>query len=133
MGRNIKRKMKHSSGEISVSFEKFYEAWHWRAHIAHLMEEWSDAREFASKIETLHKGNHHLVKPEVWEWWGFDLFALSSHKLQIDNDAIKYGTLAYQNNQQNYTFQKKISIIDVPFNNSNLKYIKLNPKLKLLP
>jgi lipopolysaccharide biosynthesis glycosyltransferase len=34
------------------------------------------------------------VKPEVWEWWGYDLIALSSHKLLDHEAAVKYGELS---------------------------------------
>lgn len=72
----------------------FYEVWHWRAHIAHLNGKWSECLEHASKRLTLERQNHHLVKPEVWEWWGYDLIALSSHKLNIHKDAVFYGEKA---------------------------------------
>ena len=72
----------------------FYEVWHWRAHIAHLNNKWSDCLEFASKILYLERQGHHLVKPEVWEWWGYDLMALSSHRLGFHENAIAYGSLA---------------------------------------
>lgn len=72
----------------------FYEAWHWRAHIAHLCGDWESCREFSFKRLTLERQNHHLVKPEVWEWWGYDLMALSSHKLLDHQTAVKYGKLA---------------------------------------
>lgn len=69
----------------------FYEAWHWRAHIAHLNEDWVSCREFSFKRLELKRQEHHLVKPEVWEWWGYDLMALSSHKLGFHEDAVFYG------------------------------------------
>jgi glycosyltransferase involved in cell wall biosynthesis len=72
----------------------FYEVWHWRAHIAHLNRNWSDCLEFASKVLLLERQSHHLVKPEVWEWWGYDLLALSSHHLGLHENAIAYGTIA---------------------------------------
>jgi glycosyltransferase involved in cell wall biosynthesis len=72
----------------------FLEAWVWRAHLAHLYGEWEECHEFALKRLTLERQNHHLVKPEVWGWWGYDLMALSSHKLGFDDDAVLYGTMA---------------------------------------
>lgn len=87
---------------LSVEFAKkateeapeFYEAWHWRAHVAHLRGEWQQCLEDASKISSLKRQEHHLVKPAVWEWWGFDLIALSSYKLNKPDLAVKYGELA---------------------------------------
>jgi glycosyltransferase involved in cell wall biosynthesis len=72
----------------------FYEAWHWRAHIAHLNGDWLSCREFSFKRLELKRQEHHLVKPEVWEWWGYDLMALSSHKLGFHEDAVRYGRMA---------------------------------------
>lgn len=72
----------------------FYEAWHWHAHICHLLGDWKKCFDSASKILTLDRQNHHLVKPEVWEWWGYDLFALSAHKLGDNKRAVEYGRRA---------------------------------------
>lgn len=74
----------------------FYEAWHWRAHIAHLLGKWPETFESATKILNLERHRHHLVKPEVWNWWGYDLIALSAHKLGNQVEAVKYGELALQ-------------------------------------
>lgn len=74
----------------------FYEAWHWRAHIAHLLGDWNETYDSASKILSLERHRHHLVKPEVWNWWGYDLVALSSHRLGNHKEAVKYGELALQ-------------------------------------
>ena len=104
---------KYWASEATKAAPKFYEAWHWRAHIAHLMEEWSDAREFASKIETLHKGNHHLVKPEVWEWWGYDLLALANHKLNNQKDAIKYGAMALMANPNEQRLKSNLEFYQI--------------------
>jgi glycosyltransferase involved in cell wall biosynthesis len=75
----------------------FYEAWHWRAHIAHLRGDWASCREYSFKILTLSRQDHHLVKTEVWEWWGYDLIALSSHNLGKNRDAVYYGLKAFFN------------------------------------
>jgi glycosyltransferase involved in cell wall biosynthesis len=72
----------------------FYEAWHWRAHLAHLYGKWEQCREFSYKRLKLKRQTHHLVKAEIWEWWGYDLMALSSHKLLDHEAAVKYGKLA---------------------------------------
>jgi len=85
---------KYWAEKATLSAPNFYEAWHWRAHISHLYEDWRDCLEFASKRLTLSRQSHHLVKPEIWEWWGYDLIALSSHRLGRHEDAVKYGKLA---------------------------------------
>lgn len=72
----------------------FYEAWHWKAHISHMLERWSETYSAAIKILELTRQTHHLVKPEVWSWWGYDLIALSAHKLGNHSEAIHYGQLA---------------------------------------
>jgi hypothetical protein len=79
----------------------FYEAWHWRAHIAHLNNKWNECLEFAKKRLSLERQTHHLVKPEVWEWWGYDLIALSSHKLGRNNEAVNFGYKALTRSPQN--------------------------------
>jgi len=88
----------------------FYEAWHWRAHIAHLQSKWQDCNNFASKILTLDRQDHILVKPAVWEWWGYDLMALSFNKLGEHKDAIKYGELALAGNPENERLQRNMKI-----------------------
>jgi len=88
----------------------FYESWHWRAHIAHLRGKWQDCNNFASKILTLDRQDHHLVKPAVWEWWGYDLMALSFHKLGKHNEAIEYGELALAGNLENERLKKNMKI-----------------------
>jgi glycosyltransferase involved in cell wall biosynthesis len=80
--------------EATIAAPEFYEAWHWRAHIAHLHNEWAECLEFASMRLELSRQSHHLVKPDVWEWWGYDLIALASHRLGIHEDAVMYGAIA---------------------------------------
>jgi glycosyltransferase involved in cell wall biosynthesis len=72
----------------------FYETWHWRAHISHLQGKWRECFDSAAKILTLDRQDHHLVKPEVWEWHGWDLLALSAHNLGDQKRAVQYGTRA---------------------------------------
>jgi glycosyltransferase involved in cell wall biosynthesis len=86
----------------------FYEAWHWRAHIAHLNKKWSDCLEYASMRLTLERQSHHLVKPEIWEWWGFDLIALASHNLGKNADAVFYGETASFKNPGNQRLRNNL-------------------------
>jgi glycosyltransferase involved in cell wall biosynthesis len=86
----------------------FYEAWHWRAHLAHLHGDWHRCRESSFKRLELKKQDHHLVKPDVWEWWGYDLMALSSHKLNFHDDAVKYGKLAVKSAPQIERLRKNL-------------------------
>lgn len=72
----------------------FFEAWHWDAHVNHLLKNWSECFHSASKILVLTRGHHHLVKPEVWDWGGWDLLALSSHFLGRNDLALLYGERA---------------------------------------
>jgi tetratricopeptide (TPR) repeat protein len=92
----------------------FYEAWHWRAHIAHLNKKWSKCLEFASKRLSLERQGHHLVKPEVWEWWGYDLLALSSHNLGLHTEAIKYGEKALAHNSSNSRLNSNLQFYRSP-------------------
>ena len=74
----------------------FYETWHWRAHIAHLLKNWDETLFSAKKIDSLERQTHHLVKPDVWKWWGFDLVALAAHNLGDNETALVYGQKALQ-------------------------------------
>ena len=75
---------------------EFYEAWHCRAHYAHLLGKWLDCFDSATKIDRLTRQTHHLVRFEVWRWWGYDLAALSAHNLGKHELAYYYGGLALQ-------------------------------------
>jgi hypothetical protein len=106
----------------------FYEVWHWRSHIAHLNKKWSDCFEYASKRLSLERQGHHLVKPEVWEWWGYDLMALSNHKLGLHSEAIKYGDLALNNNPSNDRLRKNLQF----YQTSNLELERISHETPLI-
>ena len=91
---NLKKLSREWAEKATTEAPKFYEAWHWRAHIAHLHKDWEACRDFSSKRLVLERQNHHLVKPDVWSWWGYDLMSLSNHKLLDHEAAVKYGKLA---------------------------------------
>lgn len=75
----------------------FLEAWHWRSHVSHLMQKWEECHNFASKVFELKRQEHYLVKPDVWEWWAYDLYALSSYKLGKFEMAVEFGSMAAKN------------------------------------
>ncbi len=79
----------------------FFEAWHWHAHIAHLQRNWRVCLDSSSKVLILDRQNHHLAKPWVWEWGGYDLLALSAHNLGRNHLAVKYGELALTASPEN--------------------------------
>jgi glycosyltransferase involved in cell wall biosynthesis len=91
---------------------EFYEAWHWRAHIAHLHNEWNECLEFSSKRLELKRQTHHLVKPDVWEWWGWDLMALANHRLGLNEDALQYGNLAFEGDPENSRLSKNLNFYE---------------------
>jgi len=72
----------------------FYEAWHWLANICNFMGEWTECLFAAKRIDGLSRQSHHLVKPEVWQYWGYDLAALSANALQMYETAVFYGEKA---------------------------------------
>ena len=80
--------------KATLSAPHFYEMWHWRAHLAFMAGNWQECRNFAIKILELQRQDHHLVKPWVWDFAGYDLLALSSSRLGLASDALKYGQLA---------------------------------------
>ena len=93
----------------------FYEAWHWHAHIAHLQGKWSECLHSSSKILILDRQHHHLVKPEVWDWWGFDLLALSSHKLGKNDMAVEYGNKAILGSPENQRLKTNLEFYSKAF------------------
>jgi glycosyltransferase involved in cell wall biosynthesis len=93
----------------TLAAPNFYEAWHWRAHIAHLNAKWADCLEFAKKRLTLERQYHHLVKPDVWEWWGYDLIALSNYKLGNMKEASLYGKLALDGSPNDERLKKNLT------------------------
>jgi glycosyltransferase involved in cell wall biosynthesis len=86
----------------------FYEAWLWRAHIAHLEGNWRSCYEFAVKQFELKKQSHHLVQADAWEWRGLDLLALSSYKLGDFAQAVKFGESAARHSPENYRLQQNL-------------------------
>lgn len=106
---NLRKLSKEWAEKATTEAPDFYEGWHWRAHIAHLHGDWKSCREFSFKRLSLERQNHHLVKPEVWEWWGYDLMALSSHKLNLNDDAVLYGKLALSSAPLDERLQKNLS------------------------
>lgn len=109
---NLKKLSKEWAERATTEAPSFYESWHWRAHIAHLHSDWESCREFSFKRLVLERQNHHLVKPDVWGWWGYDLMALSSHKLLDHEAAVKYGELSLSSKPEDERLVK------------NLKYYK---------
>jgi glycosyltransferase involved in cell wall biosynthesis len=93
----------------------FYEAWHWRAHIAHLEKQWDDCYEFASKINQLSRQDHHLVKAYVWESGGFDLIALSAYNLGRWREALDFGRKALAGDPQNSRLAKNIEFYEASY------------------
>lgn len=95
-----------------------YEAWHWRAHISHLLGEWQDCYACAKKIDTLTPGTHHLVKPAVWSWWGYDLVALAAHNLGNNIEAVKYGELAIAGNDNDVRLKNNLKFYNEAIQNA---------------
>jgi hypothetical protein len=73
----------------------------------------------------LQRQKHHLVKPSVWEWWGFDLLALASHKVGNHSEAVFYGEKASYAKQdmrlsKNLDFYKKALVNQIQENSASL-------------
>ena len=112
----------------------FYEVWHWRAHIAHLHGKWDECLDFSRRRLTLVRQNHHLVKPEVWEWWGYDLIALSSYKKGLHEDAFFYGETAFFANSGNQRLRRNLDFYRAAKRSSDpLKKLSISEKLQGLP
>jgi hypothetical protein len=65
-----------------------------RAHLAYLEKDWITCNKYAIEIETHTRQDHHLVNPDYWDWYAYDLIALSAHHLGKKKEAIHYGELA---------------------------------------
>jgi glycosyltransferase involved in cell wall biosynthesis len=112
----------------------FYEAWHWRAHIAHLNNEWFDCLHYASKILYLNRQSHHLVKPAVWEWWGYDLMALSNYKLENFQEALIYGERALAASPENSRLKENLRFyVQDQFESEKKPAVSVSEKLRNLP
>lgn len=113
----------------------FYEVWHWRAHIAHLHGKWEECLEFSKKRLTLERQSHHLVKPDVWDWWGYDLIALASHKLKQNEDAFFYGETAFFANSGNQRLRRNLDFYRAAKRSSDplRKKLSISEKLQGLP
>lgn len=122
---------KYWAERATDSAPEFYEAWHWRAHIAHLLNDWTECLESAQKIEELSRQSHHLVKPEVWEWWGYDLIALSSHKLGLDSQAVLFGEKAFFANPGDERLKKNLDFYrkELPYKKDSTFHLNLSQKL----
>jgi glycosyltransferase involved in cell wall biosynthesis len=105
----FKRLAKWWAEMATLAAPNFYEAWHWRAHIAHLQGEWQECLEYSSKRLDLSRQSHHLVKPDVWEWWGYDLIALSNYKLGNMKEASLYGQLALDGSPNDERLKKNLT------------------------
>lgn len=95
---------------------EFYEAWHWHAHIAHLQSRWKECFESSARILFLDRQHHHLVKPSVWEFQGYDLLALSAHKLGKNDKAVKYGQLAVEGSPNDERLRRNLGFYREAFN-----------------
>lgn len=102
----------------------FYEAWHWQAQIAYFQQDWIECYESARKILVLEKQHHHLVKPQVWEWQGWDLLALGAHNLKKNDDALKYGERALQGAPNDERLSKNIEFYKLALDNEALRSTK---------
>lgn len=113
----------------------FYEVWHWRAHIAHLHGKWDECLDFSRRRLTLVRQNHHLVKPEVWEWWGYDLIALASHKLKQNEDALFHGETAFFENSGNQRLRRNLDFYRAAKRSSDplREKLSISEKLQGLP
>ncbi len=87
-----------------------YEAWHWKAHILHFLGEWQQVFDNASMILKLSRGEHQFVRESVWTWWGYDLMALSAHKLGRNEEAIEYGERAVSGSPFDPRLQRNLQI-----------------------
>ena len=121
--------------ELSIkAAPDFYEAWHWRAHVAHLNEKWFDCLHYASKILYLNRQSHHLVKPAVWEWWGYDLMALSNYKIKNFREAVMYGEWALAAAPENSRLKENLRFYELGQLESEQKpAVSLTEKLRNLP
>lgn len=98
------------SHKATMEAPMFYEAWHWHAHVNHLLKNWDECFLAASRILVLSRGHHHLVKPDIWDWGGWDLLALSSHFLGKNDLAVKYGERAYDGAPQDERIRRNLEV-----------------------
>lgn len=93
----------------------FFEPKGFLAHMAFMREDWSSCYKFAIQIETHTKVQSHFSRDSYWDWYMFDLVALSSCHLERKEEAIHFGKLARQGNpsekrlEQNLRFYESMA------------------------
>lgn len=106
----------------------FYEAWHCRAHAAFLLSDWPECYESAIKIEALTRQTHHLVKPDVWEWRGYDLTALGAYNTNRYDEALTYGKKAFDANPNDERLKNNLNFYrKKEFQKSSISAKQFNP------
>ncbi|MGA1324901.1 MAG: glycosyltransferase [Candidatus Nanopelagicales bacterium] len=76
----------------------FFEAKGVRALLAYRMQDWNNCYKYAIQISTHSRQEHHLARASYWDWFMYDLIALSAHHLGKQSEAINFGELAIQGN-----------------------------------
>lgn len=76
----------------------FFEPKGLRAHLAYLQSDWNTCYRFAIQILTHVRFESILVRIDYWDWYMFDLIALSSYNLGRIDEAIHFGKLAIEGN-----------------------------------
>jgi glycosyltransferase involved in cell wall biosynthesis len=90
----------------------FFEPKGLRAHFAYRASDWRICYKFA--IQLLHhtRQSHHLVRPHYWEWYMFDLIAMSAFHLKNPSEAVHFGKLAIEGNPDDIRLRKNLKFYE---------------------
>jgi len=90
----------------------FFEPKGFLAHMAFMREDWSSCFKFAIQIETHNKLQSHYTRDFYWDWYMFDLIALSSFHLKRKDEAIHFGRLALEGNPSEMRLEQDLRLYE---------------------
>lgn len=74
----------------------FFEPKGLRAHLAYLQHDWTTCHKFAIQVLSCSRIDYIHARPEYWDWYMYDLIALSAYHLGKQDEALHFGQLAIQ-------------------------------------
>lgn len=86
----------------------FFEPKGMRAHLAYLAKDWTNCYKFAIQILTHTKVEFIHTRLDYWDWYMYDLIALSSYNLGKREEAVHFGKLAIQGHPEDKRLKKNL-------------------------
>ena len=86
----------------------FFEPKGLRAHFAYRATDWRNCYHYAIQITNHTRQGHHLVRPHYWDWYMYDLIAISAFHLKKPREAEHFGKLAIEGNPDDERLQNNL-------------------------